>query len=254
MTSPASPIRCGTVRRPRPDLRSAFTATLAALEPGLDQHLDDIRWQALGPLLRLQRLDAGQCALPQGHLPQAFFAVAEGEIEARFSGLDGQVSVLEGVRSPRLFGLAGFVCRQPSRYEAVATRQSQLIAIGPAAYAWLMDKFPGFARALMREFAGRYAGTLGLLAASRHATAAERLLLGLQQLDQERGEDLAGEPGWRRLRASQAELAALANVSRQTVNEWLGQQAAQGRLRPGYRCIHWRPHAAVTADLGRRPR
>ncbi len=233
--------RSGPSRRPRPELRSAFATVLAALEPGLDLRLDERRWQALGPLLRLQRLDAGQCALLQGHLPQAFYAVVDGEIEARFSGLDGQVSVLEGVRPPRLFGLAGFVCRQPSRYEAVALRQSLLIAIGPAAYTWLMDELPGFARALMREFAGRYAGTLGLLAASRHATAAERLLLGLQQLDQERGEALADAPGWRRLQASQAELAALANVSRQTVNEWLRQQAAQGRLRQGYRCILWRP-------------
>ncbi|MGM9515435.1 Crp/Fnr family transcriptional regulator [Roseateles sp. DB2] len=212
---------------------------LDALAPGLA--LDEAHWQALAPLLRLQHLEPGQAVLLQGHLPQAFYAVAQGEIEARFSSLDGQVSVLESVRPPRLFGLAGFVCRQPSRYEAVALSPSELLAIGPAAYTWLMDELPGFARALMQEFAGRYAGTLGLLAASRHATAAERLLLGLQQLDQQRGEDLPGEPGWRRLQASQVELAALANVSRQTVNEWLGQLAGQGRLRQAYRCIFWRP-------------
>lgn len=245
----ASPSRT-TTRRPRPaaparlDLRSAFTAVLEALAPGLP--LDDARWQALAPLLRLQRLDAGQAVLLQGHRPQAFYAVVAGEVEARFSGLDGEVSVLESVRPPRLFGLAGFVCRQPSRYEAVALRPSVLVAIGPAAYTRLMDELPGFARALMQEFAGRYAGTLGLLAASRHATAAERLMLALQQLDQERGEALPEEPGWRRLRASQAELAALANVSRQTVNEWLGQQAREGRLRQAYRCILWRPPTAGT--------
>lgn len=249
---PASP-RGAAARSPRPapparvDLRSAFTAVLAALAPGLP--LDEARWQALAPLLRLQRLAAGQAVLLQGHRPQAFYAVVAGEVEARFSGLDGQVSVLESVRPPRLFGLAGFVCGQPSRYEAVALCPSVLIAIGPAAYTRLMDELPGFARALMQEFAGRYAGTLGLLAASRHATAAERLLLALQQLDQERGEALAEEPGWRRLRASQAELAALANVSRQTVNEWLGQQAREGRLRQAYRCILWRASAAGSGTM-----
>lgn len=231
----------GAAARARVDLRTAFTAVLESLAPGLP--LDDTRWQALAPLLRLRRLAAGEAVLLQGQRPQAFYAVVEGEIEARFSGLDGQVSVLEAMWPPRLFGLAGFVCRQPSRYEAVALRPSVLIAIGPAAYARLMDDLPGFARALMQEFAGRFAGTLGLLAASRHATAAERLLLGLQQLDQERGEPLAGEPGWRRLPVSQAELAALANVSRQTVNEWLGRQARDGRLRQAYRCILWRPPA-----------
>lgn len=225
----------------RTDVRAAFTTVLDALSPGLGPTLDDARWAALGPLLRLLPLAPGQPVLLQGHRPQAFFAVAAGEVEARFSGLDGQVSVLEAVAPPRLFGLAGFVCGQPSRYEAVAREPSQLIAIGPGAYTWLMDQLPGFARALMREFAGRYAGTLGLLAASRHATAAERLLLSLQQLDQERGEDVPGEAGWRRLRVSQAALAALAGVSRQTVNEWLGQQAREGRLRQAYRCIWWRP-------------
>lgn len=250
--SQASPRR-NAARNPRPppparvDLRSAFTAVLEALAPGLP--LDEARWQALAPLLRLQRLAAGQAVLLQGHRPQAFYAVVAGEVEARFSGLDGQVSVLESVRPPRLFGLAGFVCGQPSRYEAVALRPSVLIAIGPAAYTRLMDELPGFARALMQEFAGRYAGTLGLLAASRHATAAERLMLALQQLDQERGEALPEEPGWRRLRASQAELAALANVSRQTVNEWLGQQAREGRLRQAYRCILWRPPAAGSGAM-----
>lgn len=224
---------------------------LDALTPGLGQTLDDTRWAAVGPLLRLQRLSPGQAVLLQGHLPQAFFAVVAGEVEARFSGLDGQVSVLETVSPPRLFGLAGFVCGQPSRYEAIARGSCQLIAIGPGAYTWLMDHLPGFARALMREFAGRYAGTLGLLAASRHATAAERLLLSLQQLDQAQGEEMPCSPGWRRLRISQAALAALAGVSRQTVNEWLGQQARDGRLRQAYRCIHWRPAPAGADEPGR---
>lgn len=247
-TAPAPARRAGPRdgRPPRTELRAAFTTVLDALSPGLGLTLDDVRWAALGPLLRLLPLAAGQPVLLQGHRPQAFFAVAAGEVEARFSGLDGQVSVLEAVAPPRLFGLAGFVCGQPSRYEAVARGPSQLIVIGPGAYTWLMDQLPGFARALMREFAGRYAGTLGLLAASRHATAAERLQLSLQQLDQERGEDVPSdaddsEPGWRRLRVSQAALAALAGVSRQTVNEWLGQQAREGRLRQAYRCILWRP-------------
>ncbi|MBB2483885.1 Crp/Fnr family transcriptional regulator [Mitsuaria sp. WAJ17] len=247
--SPAPKTPLGRPLRPSPrpsarastrvDLRTAFTTVLETLAPGLP--LDDAHWLPLAPLLRLQSLETGQTVLLQGQLPQAFYAVVQGEIEARFSGLDGQVSVLEAMRPPRLFGLAGFVCRQPSRYEAVALRPSVLIAIGPAAYTRLMDELPGFARALMQEFASRFAGTLGLLAASRHATAAERLMLGLQQLDQTHGEDLPGQPGWRQLRVSQAELAALANVSRQTVNEWLGQQAREGRLCQAYRRILWRP-------------
>jgi len=48
-----------------------------------------------------------------------------------------------------------------------------------------------------------------------------RLQLALEQLQRERGERCA--EGWR-VRATQAELAALAGVTRQTANEWLRAQ------------------------------
>jgi CRP/FNR family cyclic AMP-dependent transcriptional regulator len=48
-----------------------------------------------------------------------------------------------------------------------------------------MDEVPGFARALMREFARRYDGTLKLLEAARHRGAEERLCIALQHLRRE---------------------------------------------------------------------
>ncbi len=88
---------------------------------------------------------------------------------------------------------------------------------------------PGFARALLAEFARRYDGTLRLLQAARHQSAAERFSLALAQLARERGRP-AG-PGWREVTATQAELARLAHLSRQTVNELLQAAQADGRLR-----------------------
>lgn len=186
-------------------------------------------------LMPVKRLTLGESLFAQGQRTQAFYAVLQGEIGARLAAADGHVSVLEHVRAPRLFGLAAFVTGQPSNYEAVAQRASRVLVFGPAAYRYAMDELPGFARALMREFALRYDGTLRLLEAARHRSAAERFELALAQLARERGAGQAPDgAGWLSFRATQAELAALANVSRQTANQLLRAAAAAGRLRLAY--------------------
>lgn len=184
----------------------------------------------VAPLLALQSLRTGRTLFAQGAHPPAFYALLSGEIECRLTAPDGQVSVLEHVQPPHLFGLGAFVAGLPSRYEALAARPSQVLAIGPGAYRALMDGHPGFARALLREFARRFDGTLHQLESARHRSAAERLQLALEQLRRERGQDDGA--GWQ-LRATQAELAALAGVTRQTANAWLRQAGVV----VGYRCL-----------------
>lgn len=189
----------------------------------------------LQQLLPSKRLDAGACLFSQGQTTHSFYAVLQGEISAQLTAADGRISVLEHVRAPRLFGLAAFVTGQPSNYEAVAVRASRLLVFGPEAYRYAMDELPGFARALMREFAMRYDGTLRLLEAARHRSAAERFEIALSQLRRERSAGLAPDAqGWLEFRATQAELAALANVSRQTVNQLLQDGQARGRLQLRY--------------------
>ncbi|MDC8772505.1 Crp/Fnr family transcriptional regulator [Roseateles albus] len=198
---------------------------------------------ALSKLVGTARLPRGRSLFLQGQAAPAFYAVLSGEIEARFCGLGGEVSVLEHVQPPRLFGLAAFASGQPSSYEAVARQTTQLLVFGPAAYELLMDRVPGFARALLAEFAQRYDGTLRLLEASRHRSAAERFQLALAQLTRERGLGMLDAEGGVSVKASQAELAALANLSRQTVNQLLAQAVARGELRCGYRSLWVKPRA-----------
>jgi len=217
------------------DAHLALQRCLADFAPGLS--LPAALLPDLTPLLRLKRLRAGQVLMAQGAPAEAFYAVAEGEIEARFTGLDGGVSVLEHIQAPRLFGLAAFACQHRSAYEALARTDCAVLPIGRAAYHLLMDRAPGFARALLQEFAQRYDGTLHLLAASRHARSADRIGQALQQVDRELGVADPERPGWRRIDISQSGLAALAHVSRQSVNEWLQRARQQGQLEAGYRCL-----------------
>jgi CRP-like cAMP-binding protein len=194
------------------------------------------RWAEAEALLRTRRLAAGATLFAQGGATPALFGVLAGCIESRFSNAQGQLSVVENIEPGRTFGLASFVTGLPSTYEALALEPTRLLVIGPAAYAWLMDEVPGFARALMREFARRYDGTLKLLEAARHRGAEERLCIALQHLRREGRATPVGPGPWT-MRLTQAELATRANVSRQTANEWLAQWAARGWITPRYRAL-----------------
>ena len=196
----------------------------------------EARWADAESRLRVRKLAAGATLFAQGDAAPALFGVLAGCIETRFSNAQGQQSVVENVEAGRTFGLASFVTGLPSTYEALALEPARLLVIGPAAYAWLMDEVPGFARALMREFARRYDGTLKLLEAARHRGAEERLCIALQHLRREGRATPVGPGPWT-MQLTQAELATRANVSRQTANEWLAQWAARGWIARRYRAL-----------------
>lgn len=200
--------------------------------PGLT--LNAAHWKALLPLCRVQRLARGGVLLVQGQPTPALYGLLAGEIEIRFSTVDGAVSVVERVPPGRLFGLSSFASGEPSTFEAQAAIASRVVAFGPAAYEYLMDEVPGFARALMHEFARRHHGALTMLEASRHRSATERLSLALEQLARTGRAGPVDGKGWRFIRATQAEIAEQANLSRQTVNELLRALVAQRRLRVAY--------------------
>ena len=194
------------------------------------------QWADAESRLRTRRLAAGATLFAQGDATPALFGVLASSIESRFSNAQGQLSVVENVEPGYTFGLASFVTGLPSTYEALALEPTRLLVIGPAAYAWLMDEVPGFARALMREFARRYDGTLKLLEAARHRSAEERLCIALQHLRHEGRATPVGAGPWT-MQLTQSELATRANVSRQTANEWLAQWAARGWIVRRYRAL-----------------
>ena len=216
----------------------------------------DAQWAAAESRLRARKLARGATLIALGQPTPALFGVLGGLVETRFSTAAGQVSVVENVEPGHVFGLASFVTGLPSTYEAIALEPTRLLAIGPDTYAWLMDEVPGFARSLMREFARRYDRTLRLLEAARHRGAEERLCIALQHLRREGRAQEAPSPARRAaagggewtMQLTQAELAARANVSRQTANEWLAAWAARGWVERRYRGLAIRRWPTAAGD------
>jgi CRP-like cAMP-binding protein len=230
--APAQASNCRIADNPAmtPDVRALFDRNFPELA------WTDAAWARAESWLRVRRLAAGTTLIAPGQPTQALYGVLSGSVETRLSTADGHVSVVAQVEPGWLFGLASFASGRPSSYEAVTVGATRLVAIGPQAYARLMDEVPGFARSLMREFARRFDDTMHLLEAARHRGAEERLCIALQHLRRE-GRAGDGGPGggpWT-LRVTQAELAARANVSRQTANEWLAHWAARGWVERRYR-------------------
>jgi CRP-like cAMP-binding protein len=204
---------------------------------------------ALSRLVALRRCARGSVVFSPGQPTRGLYGVLAGEVEVRFVTVDGAVSVVEHVAASRLFGLASFASGLPSTYEAVASRSTRLAEFGPAAYQLLLDEVPGLAKALLCELARRHDGALRLLEAARHSSAIERFTLALAQLQREaRSPPRTDAAGWRWLRTTQTELAALAGLSRQTVNELVAGLARQGRLRQGYGGLWLAPGAAQAAS------
>jgi CRP-like cAMP-binding protein len=228
------------------ELRQLLQANFAGLT------LPDAQLQALAALVAQRALRAGGVLFAQGQPVQAFYAVQRGEIETRLVAADGTVSVLEFVQPLSFFGLSAFATGLPSRYEALAGRAARVWVFGAEAYRLLMDEVPGFARGMLAELARRYDGTLNLLEASRHRGAAERLRLALAQLARERTQGAPDAQGWLTLSATQAEVAALANLSRQTVNTLLREATAAGWLRQRYGRLSVQLQALSAASMSAR--
>jgi CRP-like cAMP-binding protein len=228
------------------DTVSALHSVLSANFPQLDLLPDQPQLHAVAPHCRVRCLTGGATLFAQGSAG-ALYGVLSGEMAMRFCSVDGEVSVIEIAPRPRLFGLAALAGGQPSSYEAVAHKPASVLVIGEPAFVQLMDGLPGFGRALMREFALRHDGALKLLQASRLQGAGERLSLALHHLIRAGRVSVPDSEGQVLLRTTQAELATLAGLSRQTVNEWLQRMARRGHLQPVYGGV--RLQAASAASM-----
>jgi CRP/FNR family cyclic AMP-dependent transcriptional regulator len=198
-------------------------------------------------LCETRRLQRNRALFRQGEPVPALYGVASGEIASQFVALDGRVSVLEHVGSGRLFGLSSFATGLPSTYDAVALRPTKLVVIGPDAYGYLIDNIPGFARGLVRELANRHLAALQQLEASRHHSPMSRLSLAIGQLMHSGRIVRSTARGSVLLRTTQAELAALAHISRQTANELIAELARSRRVKPVYGGLWVRPVTPRTA-------
>jgi CRP/FNR family transcriptional regulator, cyclic AMP receptor protein len=216
-----------------PDISTVFADALRASLPGLDAPP-----ASLAKLLatrRRKRLTAGQVLFGQGQRMQHGFVLGRGRLRLEMGNARGQRSALDALPAPAFFGLAALLTQRPSRYEAQALEASEVWPIDRTCHAALMQGWPSYTDALMLRLAEGFDGNLGLLASARHAPLGERVREALQRLP-----GLHEGSGWQRAAITQTELARLAGLSRQGVNQWLREAQREGRAELGYGWLRWR--------------
>jgi CRP-like cAMP-binding protein len=218
------------MRRPAADPhgiagRSAWFMSLpAALRAQLLQHA------------RLKSFRRGSWLYVQGDPPRGLWAVVEGEIS--FSKMaPGGHEIVYHVGGPGFwFGVFGVISGLPLNMAVTALSDARLLFVPRKAVDDIIEREPRYAVKLLRLTFSRASELIDLVSEitrpSPRARVASRLLL----LQRTEAEHAGGRPV-NALRVSQAQLASMTALSRQSVSRAVGELHVARAVEPGFRQI-----------------
>jgi CRP-like cAMP-binding protein len=163
----------------------------------------------------------GEVVLRAGEPPQGWYALLSGFAKLQSPALNGQLAALLALTGGEWFGEDAVMRRQPSRYEVVALRDSELLCLPRAQFDELLGN-PAFSRAVLGHLNRRLDQMMSIIEVHRTGTLEQRLALHLSR---------AFWHGLRKLNLSQEELGSLAGMSRQTANRGLKELERRGLVR-----------------------
>jgi CRP-like cAMP-binding protein len=222
---------------------SAFTSS-GAIDIDLDV-LRRARWFAGLPAELQQRIVSdsvvrnvarGSCLFRQGEPARGLFGLLGGRTRHLCTTTDGS-DVLMHVGAPGVWtGEYAVVSRQPAMSSVVADAPCRVLFLAVGRWQQMIDEQPQWMRHFAELVAERYALAFRM-DADAQALAPEAWLHSRlwAMVEVERGPTARARPS--RLTLSQAQLATMIGVSRQTLSLQLGRLQAQGKLHVGYRCI-----------------
>lgn len=184
-------------------------------------------WGALEKVSAPRVYEKGETVYLQGNHAQEFFYLKSGSVRIFLSSENGSEKTLSVLKPGNIFGEAAFFDGMPRVSSARALARSEILRITRRGLLACIRQEPQLAMELL----SRLSLTIRMLSAQVDAAT-------FQQADERLAHlllDLTGPDG--RVRATHADLAALAGVSRVTVSRILSRFAANGWVRTGYREI-----------------
>ncbi len=165
-----------------------------------------------------------------GRAPTFWFGVVEGLLKMTNDRADGSPVTYSGLSAGGWFGEGTALKREPYRYNISALRRSVVAGLPIDSFHWLLDHSIGFNRFVMNQINERLSQFIGALEIGRLNDPDARVARNLAALF-----NPVLYPGMREiLRITQQELAYLAGLSRQRVNEALHTLETQGLIRVEY--------------------
>ena len=204
-----------------------------------DSELQSVPWLAhllsderdrIVPELRVSEAAPGDLVCRIGRPATYWFGVIDGLLKMNTVTDEGRAITYSGLAAGGWFGEGTVLKRESYRYNIQALRKSRVAGLPVDTFHWLLDHSIGFNRFVMNQLNERLSQFIGVVGAGRSASPEQRVARNLAALVNPVLFPGVGEV----LRITQQELAYLAGLSRQRVNEALGALQARGVLRIEY--------------------
>jgi len=180
--------------------------------------------------LRIAEANSGEYVCRMGRPVTYWFGVVDGLLKMSTDNAQGQTMTFTGVPPGGWFGEGTALKRESYRYNIQPLRKSLVAGLHVDTFHWLLDHSIGFNRFVMNQLNERLAQFIAAREIDRLTNPEVRVARSLAALFNPVLYPGVGEV----LRITQQELAYLAGLSRQRVNEALTELATQGAIQVEY--------------------
>ncbi|HYO57643.1 Crp/Fnr family transcriptional regulator [Archangium sp.] len=193
------------------------------------EHLAPEDLEHLSGLLQQRRYNKGEVIFHQGDVGTALFIVRKGEVAIRLSSSEGREVILALLGRGEAFGELALLDGEPRSTDAVARDEVHLLSLHQEDFRRFLVERPQVALGLLAVLSRMVRRVTQLVHDSAFLDARARLARVLLDLARTQGQP-AAEGGILIPKFTQADLANLCGVTRESANKWLRFYAREGLL------------------------
>lgn len=192
--------------------------------------LSEVERERVTPELRTTQAQPGELVCRIGRLPSYWVGVIEGLLKMSSETASGKTVSYSGLSPGGWFAEGTVIKREPFRYNVQALRKSLIAGLPVDTFHWLLDHSIGFNRFIMSQLNERLGQFIAVLGVGRSSSPEQRVARQLAAIVNPVLFPGVGEV----LHITQQELAHLAGLSRQRVNQALRALQERAILRVEY--------------------
>lgn len=194
------------------------------------EHLGDEDLDNLSRLLQQRRYSKGEVIFHQGDVGTALFIVRQGEVAIRLSSSEGREVILALLGRGDAFGELALLDGEPRSTDAVSRDETHLLSLHQEDFRRFLGERPQVAMGLLAVLSRMVRRVTQLVHDSAFLDARARLARVLLDLARTQGQPAAEGGGVVIRKLTQAELANLCGVTRESANKWLSFYRREGLL------------------------
>jgi CRP/FNR family cyclic AMP-dependent transcriptional regulator len=193
------------------------------------EHLGPEDLEHLSGLLQQRRYPKGEVIFHQGDVGTALFIVRKGEVAIRLSSAEGKEVILALLGRGDAFGELALLDGEPRSTDAVTREESSLLSLHQEDFRRFLGERPQVAMGLLAVLSRMVRRVTRIVYDAAFLDARARLARVLLDLARTQGQPSA-EGRVIIPRLTQAELANLCGLTRESANKWLRFYAKEGLL------------------------